>query len=430
MKDFEKKFTRLLLKLIEDGARITPAEAKKLKGKLSRAKSVDQKKALLKEVKDTYVPVISVPKATKRTKATKAKRVKAVKSRATRAAQKAKQVEQMSTERLNSVEAELDILRSIPGTSLPRINQLREIAQALRVDIADLGRKRKEILLRLHAASGGRLRKFDRMVSRINAEKKEPNIRALRGVARRTEKQISTDLDAPSRRGRRKNKSIREELLQSTGGSDFEPKFSTLVRRLGVAKGDTINKDQFVQLRDMWAHHLMLKYNYNQGRAFSIATRNVCKAFIYVGCSNQRRASSGIRIESFLDANGQEGRLFDRIEHLGEMATVTGVYYDPRTRQKMVEHKHDNSGMPHSGKTMSVPASEVVLVGLSRRASEALNDSISCFSTFEEARVGAIKLASSCQCAQFVTRDDDMGYIVTNNPSLEHINDSLEFVAV
>lgn len=428
MKNFEKRFMNLIFKLIEDGARITPAQAKKLKGKLSRAKSVEQKKALLKEVKDTYAP--ATPKATKaKAKATRAKRTKRVKSLSKRT-KKVQKTEQELRARLNMTEADIEVLRAIPGSSLPRLNQLRDMAQALRVEISDLGRKRKEILLRLHAASGGQLRKFDRIVQRINAEKKEPNIRALRDVARRTEKQISTDLDTPSRRGRRKNKSIREELLQSTGGNEFEPKFSTLVRKLGVSKGDTVNKDQFVQLRDMWAHHLMLKYNYNQGRAFSIATRNVCKAFIYVGCSNQRRASSGIRIETFLDANGQEGRLFDRIEHLGEMATVTGIYYDPRTRKKMVEHKHDNSGMSHSGKTMSVPQDEVILVGLSRRASENLNNSVMCFPTLEEARVGAIKLASSCQCAHFVTRDNDMGYIVTNNPSLQHISDSLEFVAV
>ena len=429
MKNFEKKFMNLIFKLIEEGARITPAEAKKLKGKLSRAKSVEQKKALLKEVKDTYVPVISVPKATKATKATKTKRTKRVKSLAKRT-KKVQKTEQELRARLNMTEADIEVLRAIPGSSLPRLNQLRDMAQALRVEISDLGRKRKEILLRLHAASGGQLRKFDRIVQNINAEKKDPNIRALRGVARRTEKQISTDLDTPSRRGRRKNKAIRQQLLAETGGNEFEPKFSTLVRRLGVGKGDTVNREQFVQMRDMWAHHLMLKHNYNQGRAFAIATRNVCKAFIYAGCSNQRKASSGIRIESFLDANGQEGRLFDRIEHLGETATVTGIYYDPRTRKRMVEHKHDNSGMPHSGKTMSVPQDEVILVGLSRRASENLNNSVMCFPTLEEARVGAIKLASNCQCAHFVTRDSDMGYIVTNNPSLQHISNSLEFVAV
>jgi len=379
--------------------------------------------------------VSTTPKATaKRTKATRAKRTKRIKSQTKSLKTRAKKVQKTEQElrvRLNMTEADIEVLRGIPGSSLPRLNQLREMAQALRIEVADLGRKRKEILLRLHAASGGQLKKFDRIVQRIKAESKEPNISALRGVARRTEKQISTDLDAPSRRGRRKNKSIRQQLLQSTGGDEFEPKFSTLVKKLGVRKGDTVNKDQFVQLRDMWAHHLMLKHNYNQGRAFAIATRNVCKAFSYVGCSNQRRASSGINVESFLDANGHEGRLFDKIECLGtgETATVTKIYYDPRRRQKMVEHKHDVSDMPYSGKSMSVPQDQVVLVGLSRRASEDL-DSVSCFTTLEEARVGAIKLASSCQCAHFVTRDSDMGYIVTPNPSLEHINDSLEFVAV
>lgn len=351
MKDFDKKFSRLLLKLLEGGARITPADAKRLMGRMSRAKTPEQKKALLAEVQTLSA---GATKSTKSTKATKAKatKAKATKAKAKKVVETISRVESNARARVRAVEEELDILSTIPGTSLPKIAELRAIAQHLNIGIADLGRKKTEILVRLHGESGGKLRKFDRLVQRIEAEKKDPNIRALRNVSRRNDAPIPTDLDDPNRRGRRRNKAIREHLLESTGGREFEPKFKALADRLRVKKGDTINKMQFASLRDMWADHLTTKYNMNQGKAFAIATRNVCKAFIYAGCANQRNKTASV---------------FEKA---------------------------------------------------------------SLFNSLSEAKSKAIKLASSCGCAQFVTRDHDLGFVVTSEPTFEHINESLEFVAV
>ena len=341
MKDFDKKFTRQLLKMMSEGERITPAQAKKLQGRLSRANTPEKKKALLTELQQASAPK-SKSRAKSPAKAQKTKEVVKVIS----------EVQAEATSRVRAVEEELAILSTLPGRDLPKIEALREIANELKIDISDLGRKKKEMLLRLHAQSGGRLKKFDRLVSRIEAEKKEPNIKGLRDVARRNQLEIPTDLDERSRRGKRKNKAIRDNLIEGLGGRDFEPKFQNLVRRLGVSKGDRISKDQYIQLRDMWADHLTTKYNMNVSKAFMVASRNVCKAFIYAGCRNQRTASLKV-------------------------------------------------------------ASEV-----------------KCFSTAKEAQSFAVKLASSCGCAQFVTEDADLGYIVTNNPSLGSINESFNFVAI
>ena len=78
----------------------------------AQLKSVEQKKALLKEVKDTYAP--ATPKATKaKAKATRAKRTKRVKSLAKRT-KKVQKTEQELRVRLNMTEADIEVLRAIP----------------------------------------------------------------------------------------------------------------------------------------------------------------------------------------------------------------------------------------------------------------------------------------------------------------------------
>lgn len=75
---------------------------------------------------------------------------------------------------------------------------------------------------------------------------------------------------------------------------------------------------------------------------------------------------ASIRIEEAMGADGKVIRLHDQIEHGGDLAHVISISYDPRTRQKMIKHKHVSSG-----KEMTVPANKVTLAkGVSRRASD------------------------------------------------------------
>jgi hypothetical protein len=246
MKDFDKKFTRLLLKMMSEGERITPAQAKKLQGRLSRADTPEKKKALLTELQQASAPK-SKSRAKSRAKSPAKSPAKAQKTK--EVVKVISEVQAEATSRVRAVEEELAILSTLPGSNLPKIEALREIANELKIDISDLGRKKKEMLLRLHAQSGGRLKKFDRLVSRIEAEKKEPNI-----------KNPKTDIGY-------------EDFLKGRY-------FQKYLLRHGVSVGDRLSPYQYDQLQTAWARHLNARHDIEDERqALSLGDLYVCRLF-------------------------------------------------------------------------------------------------------------------------------------------------------